>query len=219
MRTSLGIRKPLAALAVLGLVLLFSGIESMASTATHTVILNAPYGDWTVSGKIVFTVAEWGGTISVGGSTITLNEGDKVEIDISGASTGKVWFGNDGWVYIESLPIEALYVNGELNASNTQITSANINYDVGSVESTLKVEVEMSSAAWTKLNVDGQDVINGEYKGYIIVYNIAPTSSVSLNLDIDGKYLESGAEGVEWNGNVIGVPEYPFIGMVSRLFH
>lgn len=206
--------KAITAAAVLGLVLLLSGAASLANTSTHMVKLETDRKvPWSISGSISFRVE--GGTITVGKQTIYLKKGDNVTIVLSGADKGTLHMGKDGEAAINGLPVEELYVNGELVTSNTNI-DADFKYDVGSVKSTLKVEVYPNNAE-TKLEVDGEKIINGKYKGYIIVYDLAPTSSTNLDINLKGKHLNGAARGVEWNGEVIGIPEYPFLDKLYEL--
>jgi hypothetical protein len=206
-----------AAIVVFSMTTLLGGVVSVASGETHYVILNTNLdgASWSVDGTVSFTIAQGGGCISTDAGTITLNSGDRVKIVLEGASSGKLWMGSNGWVNINNLPVKSLYVNGNLVASSTEI-NANINYDVGSVESSLKITVTVDGS-WAELTVDGSDVVNyWNYTGYIIVYDAVPTNSKSLLLNIGTHYFRGVAAGAEWNGNVIGVPEYPFLGFFKQ---
>ena len=215
-------KRVIALVALLGIVLLSAGIMAIAEEEQHSVTVNTDDNfNWKVTGYIEFTYDDpWGnpGTISTASGTITVNPGDRVKIVVDSLNEGNIWFGSDGWLDITGLPVEAIYVNGELVASDTVIISANMHYDVSSVVSTLKLEVTPKQGeeyGWAQLVVDGQTLINQwNYSGYIIVYNIAPSQSASLNFNIGGQYLSGVAAGVEWDGNTIGVSEFPLPHLV-----
>jgi len=152
-----------------------------------------------------------------------VNNGDVVRIVVNAVNSGYIWIGTDGSITIQDLPVDAIYVNGELKASNTVITSTrNLQCDVNSVDSTLRIEASLKqgvSYGWASLTVDNNRLVNAwNYNGYIIVYGATVTASKSLNLNIAGTYLDGAASGVEFvdssgNVQVIGVPEVDIQGL------
>lgn len=196
-----------------------------AQNTQYNVTLSTDDGfDWKVTGYIEFTMDNPYGsaTIKTSNGDITVNPGDRVKIIVNATSSGGgvIWFGSSGWADIRSLHVDAIYVNGELVAGDTAITdTSNLHYDVNSVDSTLRVLATLKPGVdydWAQLTVDGETLIDAwNYTGYVIVYNVAPSSSQDLNLDISGKYLNAVAEGVEFTTdgvvNVIGVDELPFL--------
>jgi len=213
----------LIALSLLGVVVIIAGIAA-AQTELHLVTLNTNNDfNWRVSGYIEFkniyrsTSHGIRTTIETKAGSITVDYGDTVKIIVNAVNSGKVWIGTDGWIDIQGLPIDSIYVNGELKASNTVITSTNnLQADVKSVNSTLRIEAVLKpgvSYGWASLTVDSNQLVNAwNYNGYIIVYGATVTSSKSLNLNIGGTYLDGVASGVEFvdssgNVQVIGVPE------------
>jgi len=215
----------LAALSLLGAALIVAGIAT-AQSELHSVTLDTDTNfDWVVTGYIEFrNVYPWGsGTINTAAVSITVNSGDTVKIVVDAVNSGYIWIGTDGWVDIRNLPVDAIYVNGELKASNTVITSTrNLQCDVNTVSSTLRIYVTLKqgvSYGWASLIVDGSQLVSTwNYGGYIIVYGATVTTSRSLNLNIGGTYFDGAASGVEFvdsNGNVqvIGVPEVGIQGL------
>lgn len=209
----------LTALSLLGVVVIIAGIAA-AQTELHSATLDTDSNfNWRVSGYIEFkNIYPWGSvTIETEAGSITVNYGDTVRIIVNAVNRGYMWIGTDGWITIRNLPVDSIYVNGELKASNTVITSTkNLRADVNSVNSTLKVEAVLKqgvSYGWASLTVDNNQLVNAwNYNGYIIVYGATVTSSKSLNLNIGGTYLDGVASGVEFvdssgNVQVIGVPE------------
>jgi len=215
----------LAALSLLGVALIVAGIAA-AQSELHSVTLDTDQNfDWVVTGYIEFrNVYRWGSsTISTAAGSITVNNGDKVRIVVNAVNSGYIWIGTNGWVDIRNLPVDAIYVNDELKASNTVITSTtNLQCDVSSVNSTLRIYATLKqdvSYGWASLTVDGNQLISAwNYDGYIIVYGATVTTSRSLNLNIGGTYFDGVASGVEFvdssgNVQVIGVPEVGIQGL------
>jgi len=219
----------LAALSLLGVALIIAGITA-AQGELHSVTLNTDSNfDWRVTGYIEFrNTYPWRpSTINTGVGSITVNKGDVVKIVVNAANTGYIWIGTDGWIDIRDLQVDAIYVNDELKASNTVITStSNLQCDVNSVDSTLRIEASLKqgvSYGWASLTVDNNQLVNAwNYNGYIIVYGATVTASKSLNLNIartrTGTYLDGAASGVEFidsggNVQVIGVPEVDIQGL------
>jgi len=215
----------LAALSLLGVALIIAGITA-AQGELHSVTLDTDSNfDWRVTGYIEFrNTYPWGSsTISTGVGSITVNNGDVVRIVVNAVNNGYIWIGTNGWITIQDLPVDAIYVNDELKASNTVITStSNLQCDVNSVDSTLRIEASLKQGAsygWASLTVDNNQLVNAwNYNGYIIVYGATVTASKSLNLNIARTYLDGATSGVEFvdsggNVQVIGVPEVDIQGL------
>lgn len=205
----------LVAVGILGLIMLLESAVSLASEEEHEVRLTSTRkARWSINGKIAFTVGKNGGYITPEeGNGIRLSEGDRVEIVFEKADTGRIWFGKSR-ASLSDLPVKGIYINDRLVASNTRINSSSISYIIESFKSTLRVEL-YSDGDNILLSVDGHKILSRSrpYKGYVILYNVKPTDGKSLRLSIStrsGGYFYGMAAGVEWNGNVIGVSEYPF---------
>jgi len=216
----------LIALSLLGLALIVAGIVAAQSGLYSVTLTTNQNFNWRVSGYIEFRAAS-DGTIKTGAGSIAVNSGDTVRIVVNAVNIGRIWIGADGWIDIRNLPVDAIYVNRELKASKTVITSTkDLQCDVSNVSSTLRIEVTLKqgvSYGWASLTVDNNQLVNAwNYSGYIIVYGVTVTSSGDLNLNIGGNYLDGAAEGVEFvdiSGNVqiIGVPEVEIQGLVAAV--
>jgi len=217
--------RTLIALSLLGLVLIVAGIAA-AQSELHSVTLTTDQSfDWRVSGYIEFKAVS-DGTIRTGAGSISVKEGDTVRIVVNAVNAGNILIkSGNGLVNIKNLPVEAIYVNGGLAASNTVIDSTNnLRCDVSSFNSTLRLEVTLKqgeSSGQASLTVDGQNLVkSNSYSGYIIVYGVTTPSSRDLNLNIGGNYLDGAASGVEFvdsSGSVqiIGVPEAEIWGLAA----
>jgi len=215
----------LAAFSLLGLVLIVAGIAA-AQSELHSVTLTTNDNfDWRVYGYIEFRAVS-DGTIRTGAGSIAVKMGDTVRIVVNAVNAGSILInGRNGLVSINGLPVEAVYVNGGLAASNTVIDSTNnLRCDVSSIISTLRIEVTLKqgrSSGQASLTVDGQQLVkSNSYSGYIIVYGATVSSSRDLNLNIGGNYLDGAAEGVEFvdiSGSVqiIGVSEVDIWGLAA----
>ena len=214
-------------LALLGVSVLVTGLAALAAGEQHYVVLKTDSNfKWRVIGYIEFTHNNpWSksGTIWTSSGYITVNAGDRVKIVVDAVNQGKIWFGANNWMRLKNLPVKAIYVNGELVASDTVIIWANMYYDLQSLVSTLKIKVTLKQGkeyGWAQLTVDNQNLVNQwNYDGYFVVYNIAPSQSKNLNLDIGSQYFKGTAEGIEWvdesgNARVIGVDELPFLRLL-----
>ena len=209
---------------LLGVTVLTAGLIASAEGEQHRVeLITEKDFDWRVTGYIEYTHNNpWGNsaTIRTSSGSITVEPGDRVKIVVNTVNQGKIWFGADGWMRLDNLPVEAIYINGELVASNTVIKRTHMCYDLQSLVSTLKIEATLKQGkaySWARLTVDGQTLVNQwDYNGYFVVYNIAPSQSENLNLHIKRRYFSGIAEGIEWvdkNGDVgvIGIDELPFL--------
>jgi len=217
-------------LALLGVSVLVTGLAALAAGEQHDVVLKTDSNfKWRVTGYIEFTHDNsWSksGTIWTSSGSITVNAGDRVKIVVDTVDQGKIWLPSGGGcgVSLENLPVKAIYVNGGLVASYTTVKdTSDICYDAQSLVSTLKIEVTLKQGkewGWAQLTVDGQDHVNQwNYDGYFVVYNIAPSQSVPLNLVIGNLFFSGVAEGIEWvdgsgNASVIGVDELPFLRLL-----
>ena len=219
MRASTAGKKIVLFAALLGAALLSIGFVALATGEKHSVLLNTDNDvfDWRLVGSLEYTYTNpWGSsvTIETNSGPIIVHPGDRVKIVVNALNRGSIWIGLGGFITIEDLPVKAIYVNDALVASNTVIDEANMRYDSSSLASILKLEAILKHGeeqGWAYLAVDGNTVMNQyNYRGYVIVYDIAP-GSTSLNLDIENQYLSGTAGGIEWNGNVIGVDELPFL--------
>ncbi len=219
MKASIAGKKIVLLAALLGAALLSIGFVALATGERHSIVLNTDNDvfDWRLVGSIEYTYTNpWGSsaTIETSNGPITVHPGDRVKIVVNASNQGSIWIGLGGFMTIEDLPVKAIYVNDVLMASDTVIDEANMRYDSSSLASTLKLEAILKHGeeqGWAYLAVDGNIVVNQyNYRGYIIVYDIAP-GSTSLNLDMENQYLSGAAEGVEWNSNVIGVDELPLL--------
>ena len=211
-------------LALLGVSVLVTGLAALAAGEQHDVVLKTDSNfEWRVIGYIEYTHDNpWGNsaTIQTSSGSITVKPGDRVKIVVDAVNQGKIWFGTDNWMQLDNLPVKAIYVNGELVASGTMIIWTNMYYDLQSLVSTLKIKATLKQGkeyGWAQLTIDGDDYISRwDYDGYFIVYNIAPSQSKDLNLDIESQYFEGVGKGIEWvnesgNVRVIGVDELPFL--------
>ena len=219
MRANIAGKKIVFLAALLGAALLSIGLVALATGEKHSVVLNTDsyVFDWKLAGSIEYTYTNpWGSSaiIETSSGPIIVNPGDRVRIAVNASNQGSIWIGLGGFITIEDLPVKAIYVNDVLMASDTVINEANMRYDSSSLSSTLKLEVALKHGedrGWVYLVVDGSPVVNQyDYRGYVMVYDIAP-GSTSLNLDMENQYLSGAARGVEWNSNVIGVDELPFL--------
>ena len=214
-------------LALPGVSMLVMGLVALAAGEQHYVVLNTNSNfTWRMTGYIEFTHNNpWSksGTIRTSSGYITVNAGDRVKIVVDTVDQGKIWFPSRGGcgVSLKNLPVKAIYINGELVASYTTLIGTNdICYDVQSLVSTLKIEVTLKHGkkhGWAQLTIDNRNLVNRwNYDGYFVVYNIAPSQSEPLNLDIENRFSKGVAEGIEWvdesgNTRVIGVDELPFL--------
>lgn len=211
-------------LVLLGVTVLAAGVAASTKGEQHDVILytNTNFV-WRVTGYIEYTHDNpWGNSATIWTSSgpITVKPGDRVKIVVSAVNQGEIWFGVNGWMNLNDLPVEAIYINDELVASDTVIRWTNMHYDLQSLVSTLKVEATLRQGeeyGWARLMVDSQTLVDRwNYDGYFVVYNIAPSPSKDLNLNIGDHGVAGVAAGVEWvdesgNASVIGVDELPFL--------
>ncbi|KSW12124.1 hypothetical protein CF15_04985 [Pyrodictium occultum] len=187
-----------------------------------------------LTGYIEFTVHPRGaGTIVTDSGPVVVNPGDRVRL-VFNTTRGYIHFNSGGWVEIRDTPVEAIYVNDRLVASNTTIryTGQGLRYQQAEA-STLKAVVapEPSSGEGPRLVlvVDGHSV-EVDHGGYVVVYNLAPGPAGpgrrgphDLVVDLAGfhKWLRGAAEGVEfWTDSgvkVIGVDELPLLRGLAQL--
>jgi len=215
----------LAVLSLLGLALIVSGIVA-AQSGLHSIALSTNQSfDWRVSGYIEFKAIS-DGTINTEAGSITVKMGDMVRIVVDSVNTGNILINRNGQVDIRNLRVEAIYVNEVPAASSTVITStSNLLCDVGSVNSTLRLEVTLkqeASSGQASLTIDGQEYVKTNKYRYIIVYGITVTSDEGLNLNNGGNKFSGAAAGVEFvdssgSVQVIGVPEAEVWGFAAAV--
>jgi len=200
----------LRAVSVLGVVLVVLSVVGVARGDVYRVEFHSSGGSWNVTGYIEF-VAAVDGSISLGnGARIDVLRGDKVRVVVNAVDKGFVWLDQGVSVRIIGLPVEAIYVNGVEVAEDSIIEELSI-APRGRITSTLKLVAAIDSGA-ARLTIDGEPVIDGAYEGYVIIYGLNAYGDTRLSLHIDTHYVVYGvAGGVEWNGRVVGVSEFPFL--------
>jgi len=202
----------LAALAGLGLLV----IGAAATNEDYIVSLSTSGGVWHVTGYIEFT-ARTKGTISTDNGNISVPAGSRVKIVVDATDRGFIWLHQGVEVYFIDVPVASISINGSEVAENTVITRM-VMVPSGSIESTLRLEVMISTPTQTQLRVNDETLINGDYTGYIMVYNLNADQDTRLSLHINTHSIPFGAaKGVEYNGNVIGISEYPFLKQLLSL--
>ncbi len=200
--------------ALVGVLMLFMliGVVS-AVNEVHDVDLITSDRVWNLKGCIEFVNTEESAYIILSnGSEIGLDSGDKLRLclDLVDASDGYLVIDYAGYVDMCCLLVESIYVNGELKASNIEVYGAgNLRADLDSIKSSLTLSIPSEPSGYTRLEVDGEDLINDVTDSYLIIYDIRASTSKWLYLDIAAQVLEGVASGVEYDGNVIGVPELP----------
>jgi len=210
--------------ALIGVAMLVTGFISTTVAQSYTVTLNSNNNfDWRVSGYIEYIyTGTYATSIPTSSGSISINPGDRVRIVVNTVNQGYIWFGSDGYLTIQNLPVQSIYINNNPVASNTIITNvANMPYDINTVNSTLNVYVSLvqgNSYGWLKLSINGNTIVSQwNYDGYVIVYSVGPSSTQSLNLNIGGRYLEGVAEGIETPSNTIGVSELSLPGIAISM--
>ncbi|HID41240.1 MAG TPA: hypothetical protein EYP33_03690, partial [Pyrodictium sp.] len=203
-------------LVLLGVAVLVAGLVALTEGEQHAVVLVTDSNfEWRVTGYIEYIHDNpWNtsATIETSSGSITVEPNDRVKVVIDAVNQGNIWFGTDGWMELNSLPVEAIYINDELIASDTVIIWTNMHYDLQSLVSTLKIEVTLRQGekyGWAQLTVDNQVLVNQwNYSGYFVVYNIAPSQSKDPNLDVGSQYFDD-VEIVPKDVDS-GVPPQPF---------
>jgi len=221
----------LTVLSLLGVVLIIAGFTAAQSELYSVTLSTDKNFDWRAYGYIEFKVAV-NGAFSTRAGTIYVNSGDIVRVVVNSVNQGYIAINKNDqkgryYINLSSLPVEAIYVNGQLVASNTVIDRTIGDADClyiapSSVNSTLRVEVVLkqdASYGYAWLTVNGNTLVSSRsYSGYFIVYGATVTSDKRLVVNLGGTYLYGVASGVEFvdssgSVQVIGVPEVDAQGL------
>lgn len=157
--------------------------ESASPTAKDT-LLNSDRGGYVKGGgQISFTVQNSYSRITVGGIQYILNIGDTVSLTVNGDSTNVEIDMNDNQISRFAFPDVTVYRGGTFlnRGSVTYIWISQYN----NMASSLSIIVPSHNPVWTRLNFNGNTIINGNNGQKIELYNLYPkTSNAYMRLDV-----------------------------------
>jgi len=159
-------------------------VVSSAPNLKNAELITDPSKPGTIEngGTFTFTVDGLYSSITIGGGVVNLNSGDLVEIRVVDGSEANLYMTSTA---ISSFTISdaRLLVNGA-ESGDGPITNAWISSYNGFVSNADLIVPKKN--VWTRLTVDGTDVINGKDNQVITLFSIQPASSGIMNLYLDG---------------------------------
>lgn len=157
--------------------------ESASSTAKDT-LLNSDRGGYVKGGgQISFTVRNSYSRITVGGIQYNLNIGDTISLTVNGDSTNVEIDMNDNQISRFAFPDVSVYRGGTF-LNRGSVTNIWIS-EYSNMASSLSIIVPSHYPVWTRLNFNGNTIINGNNGQKIELYNLYPkTSNAYMRLDV-----------------------------------
>lgn len=134
------------------------------------------------SGSIEFIATSFSRLrIAGAGGSLDLKPGDQVVLVVHDVDEGVFNIASDGYVTIQNLNVEEIWVNGIIRRRNVRILSAtDLIVEVSSILSDLLLEVPSTSSGYTYLAVNGTTVIDGETNTYITVRGLTASETQDL---------------------------------------
>lgn len=167
----------------------FGYYRESTSTSGKDTLLNTGRGGYVKGGgQISFTVQNSYSRITVGGIQYNLNIGDTISLTVNGDSTNTEIDMNDNHISRFSFPSVTVYRGGTFLNSGP-VTNIWIS-QYSNMVSSLSIIVPSHYPVWTRLNFNGNTVINGNNGQKIELYNLYPkTSNVYMRLDVRDDYV------------------------------